>query len=151
MASGSRCCCLSADTLIYRGGVYHMSRRTSGQLTAAMRTAAIMTAAGRDPAEIADTLHVTEDTVRGWLRRDDVISIVSAAVAQSAQLAAGAAQAVLAAQLRDASPWVAQGAAREILRQAAAAQGVAAAQVQVIIPGMPTPGSPAAMADDSDA
>ena len=115
-----------------------------------MRTAAIMTAAGREPADIAAALHVTEDTVRGWLRRDDIISIVSSAVAQSAQLAAGAAQAVLTAQLRDASPWVAQGAAREILRQAAAAQGVAAAQVQVIVPGMPTPGAPAASADDDD-
>lgn len=62
--------------------------------------------------------------------------------------AAPMAQQVLIRQLSDGNPWVAQSAAREVLRQAQTASGAAAATVTVQFEAMPVPAMPAALEDD---
>ena len=99
------------------GGGVRMGRATTG-ITAPMRSAAIMAAGGASADAIAAQLGVPVSRVQAWLRRDDIVALINGAVAQAAQLAAPYAQQVLIRQLDDPSPWVAQAAAREVLRQA---------------------------------
>lgn len=124
-----------------------MGRATSG-ITAPMRSAAIMAAGGASADTIAAQLGAPVSRVQGWLRRDDVIALINGAVAQAAQLAAPYAQQVLIRQLDDGNPWVAQSAAREVLRQAQLAAGMAAATVTVQLGAMPAPGLPSGTQDD---
>lgn len=111
-------------------------------VTPKMRSAAIMAAGGASADVIAGTLGVQAATVKGWLQRDDVIALINEAVGRAAQLAAPQAQQVLIKQLSDGNAWVAQSAAREVLRQAAQAAGTAAATVTVQFGAMPMPGVP---------
>ena len=92
--------------------------RATSGITAPMRSAAIMAAGGASAETIA------------------------------AQLAAPYAQKVLIRQLDDGNPWVAQSAAREVLRQAQLAAGTAAATVTVQLGAMPAPGLPSGAQDD---
>lgn len=124
-----------------------MGRATSG-ITAPMRSAAIMAAGGASADTIAAQLGAPVSRVKGWLRRDDVIALINDAVAQAAQLAAPYAQQVLIRQLDDGNPWVAQSAAREVLRQAQMAASTAAATVTVQFGAMPAPGLPSGAQDD---
>lgn len=113
-----------------------------------MRSAAIMAAGGASADTIAAQLGAPVSRVKGWLRRDDVIALINDAVAQAAQLAAPYAQQVLIRQLDDGNPWVAQSAAREVLRQAQMAASTAEATVTVQFGAMPAPGLPSGAQDD---
>lgn len=131
---------LIADTSGGGGEVLGMAR--TDVVTPKMRSAAIMAAGGASADVIAGTLGVQAATVKGWLQRDDVIALINEAVGRAAQLAAPQAQQVLIKQLSDGNAWVAQSAAREVLRQAAQAAGTAAATVTVQFGAMPPPAVP---------
>lgn len=107
-----------------------------------------MAAGGASADAIAAQLGVPVSRVQAWLRRDDIVVLINAAVAQAAQLAAPYAQQVLIRQLDDPSPWVAQAAAREVLRQAQLAAGTASATVTVQLGAMPAPGLPGGAPED---
>ena len=118
------------------------------ELNSKQRAAAIALAGGAARSAVAAELAISDRTLAAWLQRDDFLAVVNEATGRMAMAAAPMAQQVLIRQLADSNPWVAQSAAREVLRQAQTASGAAAATVTVQFEAMPVPAMPAALEDD---
>ena len=95
---------------------------------------------GRD--RIGKELGVDGSAVTRWLQRDDVRALRSAELNNVVAAMAPKAYAVLNKQLDDPNPWVAQGAARELIRLYGIQQGQSDANVVVTFGSMPKPGAP---------
>ena len=102
---------------------------------------------GKSYQEIADELGVTRTTVGRWFKREDVQLMRDAAMYEAVRAMVPRAYAVLHRQLDDKNPWVAQGAAREIIRLYDQQRGAADASVVVSFANMPTPGAPQGAGD----
>ena len=107
-----------------------------------MLAAAELAAEGKSNGEIAELLKVNKSTVGRWLVREDMRAIRAAKLQELVAAMAPRAYAVLHAQLDDPNPWVAQGAARELIRLYNLQQGVSDSNVVVTFGGMPQPGAP---------
>lgn len=118
--------------------------RRAGQqaLTENMSEAASLAALGLGRDAIAEKLGVNPSTVTRWLKRDDVKALRTAALTEVVAGMIPKAYAVLQAQLDHSNPWVAQGAARELIRLFNLQQGNADASVVVTFGSMPKPGAP---------
>lgn len=101
-----------------------------------------LAAAGKSYQEIGDALGVNRTTVSRWFKREDVKAMRDAALAEVVRAMVPRAYAVLHQQLDNKNPWVAQGAAREVIRLYEQQQGTADASVVVSFANMPTPGTP---------
>ena len=101
-----------------------------------------LAAAGKSYQEIGDALGVNRTTVSRWFKREDVKAMRDAALAEVVRAMVPRAYAVLHQQLDNKNPWVAQGAAREVIRLYEQQQGAADASVVVSFANMPTPGTP---------
>lgn len=111
-------------------------------ITPRMQEAVKLAAEGMSFQGIADTLHVDRSTVSRWFNREDVKTLRTAALAEVVNTMIPRAYAVLHDQLNHANPWVAQNAARELIRLYNVQQGAADANVAVIFGSMPKPGAP---------
>jgi hypothetical protein len=107
-----------------------------------MGEAATLAALGLGRDAIAEKLGVNPSTVTRWFKRDDVKALRTAALADVVAGMIPKAYAVLQAQLEHSNPWVAQGAARELIRLYNLQQGASDANVVVTFGSMPTPGAP---------
>lgn len=116
--------------------------RPKGQLTGPMQRAAKLAAEGYSTQQIADELGVNRSTVARWFHRDDMKNIRSAALSEVVGMMVPRAYAVLQAQLDHPNPWVAQGAARELIRLHTQMQGAEDANVVVMFGNMKQPGAP---------
>lgn len=115
-------------------------------LTANMAEAAQLAAIGMGTDSIAEQLGVDRSTVGRWLKREDVRDLRTRALQEVISAMVPKAYAVLSAQLNDSNAWVAQGAAREIIRIFAQQQGQSDASVVVNFGAMPPPGAPTGVA-----
>lgn len=107
-----------------------------------MSEAASLAALGLGRDAIAEKLGVNPSTVTRWLKRDDVKALRNAALVEVVAAMIPKAYAVLQAQLDHSNPWVAQGAARELIRLFNLQQGTADASFVVTFGNMPKPGAP---------
>lgn len=121
-------------------------------LTQKMTYAAQLAATGRSNQEIAAEVGVNVSTIGRWFKRQDMRELRAAALNDVVAAMVPRAYAVLQTQLDDKNPWVAQGAARELIRLYNVAQGAADQSVVVSFGNMPQPGAPAGAAalPDSD-
>lgn len=119
-----------------------MKKGTQVEITGPMRKAAELSAKGLSTQQIADELNVNRSTVSRWFNREDMKSMRMAALGEVVAAMIPRAYAVLNAQLTHSNPWVAQGAARELIRLYNVQQGAADANVAVIFNSMPKPGAP---------
>lgn len=115
-------------------------------LTPKMLLAARLAATGLSNAKLAEQLGVNVATVGRWFKRQDMRELRAAALNDVVAAMVPRAYAVLQAQLDDKNPWVAQGAARELIRLYNVAQGAADQSVVVSFGSMPAPGAPAGAA-----
>lgn len=120
-----------------------LQKGTKQPITPAMTRAAGLSALGWGRDKIADELGVNPSTVSRWLQRDDVRAIRAAELNNVVAAMVPKAYAVLQAQLDSSNPWVAQGAARELIRLYGVQQGQSDANVVVTFGSMPKPGIPA--------
>lgn len=116
--------------------------RPKGALTGKMQKAADLAAQGKSYQEIGDELGVDRTTVGRWFAREDMKTLRSAALAEVIRGMIPRAYATLQAQLNSSNPWVAQGAARELIRLYTQMEGTADASVVVSFANMPMPGTP---------
>lgn len=107
-----------------------------------MTEAASLAALGLGKDEIARRMGVNPSTVTRWFKREDVRTLRAAALADVIAGMIPKAYAVLQAQLDHSNPWVAQGAARELIRLYNMQQGASDANVVVTFGAMPQPGAP---------
>lgn len=119
-----------------------MKKGTQVEITGPMRKAAALSADGLSTQQIADELGVHRATVSRWFRREDMKAMREAALVEVVSGMIPRAYAVLAAQLNHSNPWVAQGAARELIRLHNLQQGASDANVVVTFGAMPAPGAP---------
>lgn len=112
-------------------------------ITIPMQRAAELAALGWGRDKIAEELRVHPSTITRWLQRDDVRAIRAAELNNVVAAMVPKAYAVLQAQLDSSNPWVAQGAARELIRLYGVQQGQSDANVVVTFGSMPKPGIPA--------
>lgn len=115
-------------------------------LTVKMELAAKLAATGLSNGAISKQLGVSLATVGRWFERSDMRELRSAALNDVVAAMVPRAYAVLQAQLDSSNPWVAQGAARELIRLYNVAQGAADQSVVVTFGAMPQPGAPAGAA-----
>ena len=108
-----------------------------------MQRAAELAALGWGREKMAAELRGHPSTVTRWLQRDDVRAIRAAELNNVVAAMVPKAYAVLQAQLDSSNPWVAQGAARELIRLYGVQQGQSDANVVVTFGAMPKPGVPA--------
>lgn len=121
------------------------THRQSGKhipITPRMQEAVKLAAEGMSSQQIADTLQVDRSTVSRWFNREDIKALREAKLAEVVGAMIPRAYAVLSAQLNHSNPWVAQGAARELIRLHNIQQGNADASVVVTFGAMPKPGAP---------
>lgn len=111
-------------------------------LTAKMEEAGRLAALGLGLDAIAEKMGVHHSTVSRWMKRDDVKALRAAALADVIAAMVPKAYAVLNRQLDSSNPWVAQGAARELIRLFNLQQGANDANVVVTFGNMPRPGAP---------
>lgn len=111
-------------------------------MTVPMQKAAELAALGWGRDKIAAELRVHPSTVTRWLQRDDVRGVRAAELNNIVAAMVPKAYAVLQAQLDNSNPWVAQGAARELIRLYGVQQGQSDASVVVTFGNMPKPGAP---------
>lgn len=119
-----------------------MKKGTQVEITGPMRKAAALSANGLSTQQIADELGVNRSTVSRWFNREDMKAMRNAALTEVVAAMIPRAYAVLNAQLNHSNPWVAQGAARELIRLFNLQQGTADASVVVTFGSMPKPGAP---------
>lgn len=119
-----------------------LKKGTQVDITGPMRKAAALSAKGLSTQQIADELGVHRATVSRWFNREDMKAIREAALVEVVAGMIPRAYAVLSAQLNHSNPWVAQGAARELIRLHNLQQGNADASVVVTFGNMPKPGAP---------
>lgn len=115
-------------------------------LTQKMIYAAQLAATGLSNQKIADEIGTSVQTVGRWFKRQDMRDLRAAALNDVVAAMVPRAYAVLQRQLEDKNPWVAQGAARELIRLYNVAQGAADQSVVVSFGNMPNPGAPAGAA-----
>lgn len=120
-----------------------LAKGTKQPLTPAMHRAAGLSALGWGRDRIAEELGVNPSTVSRWLQREDVRQLRAAELNNVVAAMVPKAYAVLQAQLDSSNPWVAQGAARELIRLYGVQQGQSDANVVVTFGSMPKPGVPA--------
>lgn len=111
-------------------------------LTDNMQQAASLAALGLGRDAIAKEIGVNPSTITRWLKREDVKALRTASLADVVAGMIPKAYAVLQAQLDHSNPWVAQGAARELIRLWNIQQGASDANVVVTFGAMPKPGAP---------
>ena len=111
-------------------------------LTDNMQQAASLAALGLGRDAIAKEIGVNPSTITRWLKREDVKALRTAALSDVVAGMIPKAYAVLQAQLDHSNPWVAQGAARELIRLWNIQQGASDANVVVTFGAMPKPGAP---------
>ena len=107
-----------------------------------MQEAASLAALGLGRDAIAEKMGVNPSTVTRWFKREDVKALRMAALADVVAAMIPKAYAVLEGQLNHSNPWVAQGAARELIRLFNLQQGASDANVVVTFGSMPAPGAP---------
>ena len=107
-----------------------------------MQEAASLHALGLGKDKIAEKMGVNPSTITRWFKREDVKALSAAALADVVAGMIPKAYAVLQAQLDHSNPWVAQGAARELIRLWNVQQGASDANVVVTFGAMPKPGAP---------
>lgn len=122
-------------------GTYY-AKGTQQPITQNMSEAASLAALGLGTDAIAEQLNVNASTVKRWLHREDVKALRAAALNEVIASMVPKAYAVLNRQLDSSNPWVAQGAARELIRLFNVQQGAADASVVVTFGSMPKPGAP---------
>lgn len=135
-----------------------MGRRTGTYkvLNATMRTAAMMVADGVPIAQIAKTSGVSDDTVRTWMRRDDMLEIYREHLSKLAAERYAAAMTKVVELSHDNNKWLALQAAQTLIgRTETYASGQSAgAGIQITInggqTGAPMMGMPDRPADDDD-
>ena len=111
-------------------------------ITPRMQEAVKLAAEGKSSQQIADMLKVDRSTISRWFKRDDIKALRLAALSEVVAAMIPRAYAVLNDQLTHSNPWVAQGAARELIRLFNLQQGTADASVVVTFGNMPKPGAP---------
>lgn len=111
-------------------------------MTQEMELAAEMSAGGMDAKSIGKKLGVSGETVKSWLKRDDVIAVRNNELNRYVSKMLPKAYKVLEKQLDDKNPWVAQNAAREIIRLHQLQQGISDSNVIVTFASMNVPGAP---------
>lgn len=111
-------------------------------LSGSMQEAASLAALGLGRDAIAEKVGVNPSTITRWFKRDDVKALRTAALADVVAGMIPKAYAVLEGQLTHSNPWVAQGAARELIRLWNLQQGASDANVVVTFGNMPRPGAP---------
>ena len=119
-----------------------MKKGTQVEITGPMRKAAELSAKGLSTQQVADELGVCRTTVSRWFRREDMKTMRMAALSEVISGMIPRAYAVLNNQLSHSNPWVAQGAARELIRLWNVQQGTADTSVVVTFGSMPQPGAP---------
>lgn len=119
-----------------------MKKGTQVEITGPMRKAAALSANGLSTQQIADELGVNRSTVSRWFNREDMKAMRNAALTEVVAGMIPRAYAVLNAQLNHPNPWVAQGAARELIRLFNLQQGASDTNVVVTFGSMPKPGAP---------
>ena len=119
-----------------------MKKGDKVQPTGRMLQGVKLSAEGLSTQQIADTLGVDRSTVARWFQREDIKALREAALQEVVSGMIPRAYAVLSAQLNHSNPWVAQGAARELIRLHNIQQGNADASVVVTFGNMPKPGAP---------
>ena len=119
-----------------------MKKGTQVEITGPMRKAAELSAKGLSTYQIAEELGVARSTVGRWFRREDMKAMRTAALSEVIAGMIPRAYAVLQAQLDHSNPWVAQGAARELIRLWNIQLGASDANVVVTFGAMPKPGAP---------
>ncbi len=132
-----------------------VKKGTKMPITPKMEMAAHLAASGASKDKIAKELNVDPATVTRWFKRDDMIALRAAELTRFVGTIIPKAYAVLQAQLNNSNPWVAQGAARELIRLYNLQQGQADNSVVVTFGNMPKPGAPGsaggvALPDSSD-
>lgn len=127
---------------VYTGTGFKGPKGSQKPLTSNMSEAASLAALGLGKDKIAEQLGVDPSTVTRWFKRDDVKALRTAALADVIAGMIPKAYAVLEGQLNHSNPWVAQGAARELIRLFNLQQGASDANVVVTFGSMPTPGAP---------
>ena len=128
---------------VYTGTGFKGAAGSQKPITPAMVRAAGLSALGWGRDRIAEELDINPSTVSRWLQRDDVRQIRAAELNNVVAAMVPKAYAVLQAQLDSSNPWVAQGAARELIRLYGVQQGQSDANVVVTFGSMPKPGVPA--------
>lgn len=119
-----------------------LPKGTRAPLSGPMQKAAALSAKGLSTQQIADELGVNRATISRWFQRDDIKAIRMAALTEVCQAMLPRAYAVLHNQLNHDNPWVAQNAARELIRLHNLQQGQSDNNVVVTFGSMPTPGTP---------
>ena len=127
---------------VYTGTGFKGEKGSHKPLTESMSEAASLAALGLGRDAIAEKMGVNPSTVTRWFKRDDVKALRAAALADVVAGMIPKAYAVLQAQLDSSNPWVAQGAARELIRLFNLQQGANDANVVVTFGNMPRPGAP---------
>ena len=127
---------------VYTGTGFKGGPGSQKPLTASMSEAASLHALGLGKDKIAEQMGVNPSTITRWFKRDDVKALSAAALADVIAGMVPKAYAVLHAQLDSSNPWVAQGAARELIRLYNMQQGAADSSVVVTFGNMPKPGAP---------
>ena len=120
-----------------------LPKGTKVPLSGPMQKAAALAAKGLSTQQIADELGVHRATISRWFQREDIKAIRTAALTEVCQAMLPRAYAVLHNQLNHENPWVAQNAARELIRLHNLQQGQADNNVVVTFGAMPKPGAPA--------
>lgn len=126
----------------YTGTGFRGPKGSQKPLTENMSEAASLAALGLGTDAIADQLGVNKSTVSRWFKREDVRTLRAAALAEVIAAMVPKAYAVLNGQLDSSNPWVAQGAARELIRLYNMQVGTADANVVVTFGAMGKPGAP---------
>lgn len=131
----------------FKGG-----KGSKAPLTQKMIYAAQLAATGLSNQKVADEIGTSVQTVGRWFKRQDMRDLRAAALNDVVAAMVPRAYKVLQSQLEHSNPWVAQGAARELIRLYNVAQGAADQSVVVSFGNMPQPGAPkgAAALPDSD-
>lgn len=111
-------------------------------LSEKMKAAAKLGGEGKSYAEIAETLNIGKSTLSKWFKRTDMKELRSASMGEYVGRIAPRAYRTLEAQLDSPNPWVAQGAAREIIRLFNQINGAGDQSVIVSFAALPSVGAP---------
>lgn len=126
------------------------NRKASGLRNLKLKMeAADKVASGEPLCKVAQEAGVSETTMRKWLGEPQVVERYRDKLNKEGFSHYGKAMAVLIAQLEDKSPWIRQGAARELLnRLGDAVTGVDSREVIIRLEGAPEIGLPTGVATD---
>lgn len=113
------------------------------KMTKKMMQAAVQSANGVKTSVIAAEMGVRPDTVRAWLKREDVQTYYREILHRAGMAEYAMAFRVLSDQVRGDNPWVAQNAAREIMsRLEKTVMDIDSNHITISFEGMPKIGVP---------